>query len=186
LTPQRNQFDYVYLREELAALKGKKFDGKRNHIKRFKVKCPDYRFLPLAPDHKKEALALFDKWFKAREESKYFPRLAYTSQRGAVTNAFSFFDKLNLLGGALFAGGSMKGFTLGSRLNPETVSVHFLYSDPELSGIFQTILWEACNKTYSAFKYMNLEQDLGIPGLRTAKLSYHPLKLEEKFEVKPV
>lgn len=184
LVPQRNQFDYVYLREELAALKGKKFDGKRNHIRRFAARYPGYQFVPLAPGHAQEALVLFEKWFKVREESKYFPRVAYTSQKAAVTTAFALFEKLGLLGGALIFNGTMKGFTLGSRLNEEKVSVHFLYSDPEMPGSFQAILWEACNKTFSAFKYIDLEQDLGIPGLRTAKLSYHPAELEEKFEVK--
>lgn len=185
LTPLRNQFDYIYLTKELAELKGRKFDGKRNHIKRFKAKHPDYEFVPLTPDHRKEALELFERWFKIREESRYFPRLAYNAQKAAVTAAFSKFEQLELLGGALLIDRSLKGFTLGSQLNSEMVSVHFLYSDPELPGIFQTILWEACNKTFSAFKYIDLEQDLGIPGLRTAKLSYHPLRLEEKFEVTP-
>jgi len=184
LIPLRNQFDYLYLRQELAELKGRKFDGKRNHLKRFQLKHPGYQFVPLTPDLKAAALALFEKWFKVREESRYFPRLAYISQKGAISEAFALFEELRLSGGALLVDGQMKGFTLGSKINPATVSVHFLYSDPELPGIFQTILWEACNKTYSNYKYIDLEQDLGIPGLRTAKLSYQPLKLVEKFEVK--
>jgi hypothetical protein len=183
--PLRNQFDYLYLRQELAELKGRKFDGKRNHLKRFQAKHPDYRFVPLTPEHKKEALALFEKWFKVREESRHFPRLAYISQKGAITEAFALFAKLKLLGGALLVDGQLQGFTLGSKLNPETVAVHFLYSDPELPGGFQTILWEANNKCYGGFKYVDLEQDLGIPGIRQAKLSYQPFKLVEKFEVKP-
>ena len=183
-TPLRNQFDYIYATKDLAELKGRKFDGKRNHIKRFKVKFPGYEFIPLTADLKKEALTLFEKWFKVREESRFFPRLAHVAQRSAVSLAFSDFGLLDLFGGALLIEGKLKGFALGSRLNPETVAVHFLYSDPTLPGIFQTILHEACGSVFSGFKHVNLEQDMGIPGLRTAKLSYHPLKLEEKFEVK--
>ncbi len=186
LSPQRNQFDYVYLTTELAELKGRKFDGKRNHIKKFRAKFPAYEFAALTPDLKREALSLFDRWFKIREASRYFPKLAYARQKAAITEAFSNFEELKIIGGALLFEKSLKGFALGSPLNPETVSVHFLYSDPDLPGIFQTILWEAANKTFSSYKYMNLEQDLGIPGLRTAKLSYHPLKLEEKFEITPL
>ncbi|MFA5112697.1 MAG: phosphatidylglycerol lysyltransferase domain-containing protein [Candidatus Margulisiibacteriota bacterium] len=184
-SPLRNQFDYLYLRTDLAELKGRKYDGKRNHLKRFQARYPDYRFVALTPGHKKEALTLFEKWFQVREESRYFPRLAYISQKGAITEAFALFKPLNFLGGALMVNGQMKGFTLGSKLNPETVSVHFLYSDPELSGGFQTTLWEANNKCFSGFKHIDLEQDLGIPGIRKAKLSYQPCKLVEKFEVKP-
>lgn len=182
---QRSQYDYVYLTQDLAELKGRKFDGKRNHIKRFKRHFPDYQFIPIGPGYKTEALELFEKWFAKREESRYFPKLAHTAQKNALARAFANFEKLRLIGSALIADDKLKGFTLGSRLNPETASVHFLYADPQSPGSSQMLLWEACDKTYSKSKYLNLEQDLGIPGLRQAKLSYHPLKLEEKYEIKP-
>ncbi|MCU0641895.1 MAG: phosphatidylglycerol lysyltransferase domain-containing protein [Candidatus Margulisbacteria bacterium] len=184
LAPLRNQFDYLYLRQEIAELKGRKFDGKRNHLKRFQAKHPDYQFVPLTVGYKNEALALFEKWFKIREESRYFPRLAYISQKGAINAAFTLFDRLKLLGGVLLVDDQFQGFTLGSQINPETVSVHFLYVDPELPGGFPAVLWAACNNCYRGFKYIDLEQDLGIPGLRQAKLSYQPHQLVEKYEVK--
>ena len=184
LTPLRSQFDYLYLTQDLAQLKGRRFDGKRNHLKRFRRRVPDYAFVPLSPGHKKPALELFEKWFKVREESKYFPKLAHTAQKNAIVSAFDNFDKIKLFGSALLVEKELRGFTLGSFLNPETASVHFLYGDPDWPGISQAILWEACNKTYCNFKYVDLEQDLGIPGLRISKLSYHPIRLEKKFEVK--
>lgn len=45
------------------------------------------------------------------------------------------------------------------------------------------MLWEACRNTFSEFEFVNLEQDLGLPGLRKIKNSYHPIRLEEKFEI---
>lgn len=172
---QRNHYDYVYLTKYLAELKGRKFDGKRNHIKRFKRHFPNHQFIPIGPGYKAEALELFEKWFAKR-----------TAQKNALARAFTDFEKLELIGSALIADDKLKGFTIGSRLNPETASVHFLYADPQSPGSSQMLLWEACNKTYSGSKYINLEQDLGIPGLRQAKLSYHPLKLEKKYEIKPL
>lgn len=182
-TPLRNHFDYIYLRTDLAELKGRKYDGKRNHIKHFQRVHPSYEYVTLKPEMKAEALSLFEKWFTFREESKYFPKLAHTAQKDAITTAFDLFSALHLIGGALYVDNDLKGFALGSKLNPATASVHFMYGDPSLPGIAQILNWEAANKTFSDFKYLDLEQDLGIPGLRTAKLSYHPFKLEEKFEV---
>jgi uncharacterized protein len=181
--PLRNHFDYIYETKVLAELKGKKYDGKRNHVKKFQQRNPGYEYLPLNSSFKDEALALFERWFAIRAESKYFPRLAYTAQKAAVTAAFDNFERLQLRGGALLIDKKLRGFTLGSLINPELVSVHFMYGDPNLQGVSQTLLWEACNKTYAAVKYADLEQDLGIPGLRTMKLSYQPLKLEQKFEL---
>lgn len=183
LTCLRSHFDYIYLTEKLAELKGRKFDGKRNHIKRFKKHFPDYKYRPLNSSCKKEALELFEKWFKIREQSRFFPKLAHNSQKTALENAFSLFEELNLSGGVILVDHKLAGFVIGSPTNHETLSLHFLYTNPKLAGINQILLWEACNKTFKSYKYINLEQDLGIPGLRTAKLSYHPEKLERKFEI---
>ena len=108
------------------------------------------------------------------------------SRMEALTSAFSNIDKLKLFGGAILIEKTLRGFTLGSFLNPETACIHFMFGDPDLPGISQALLFEACNKTFSKFKYLNLEQDLGIPGLRTSKLSYHPLRLEKKFNLRPL
>ena len=185
LSEQRHQFDYVYSTKELAELKGRKFDGKRNHIKKFMRRFPAYEFVPLKPEFKEEALELFKRWFELRKASRYFPKLAYTAPLKALDFAFNNFDRLNLSGGALLVEKSLKGFVLGSILNPETIDIHFQYGHPDLPGISQTLLWEACRKTFAVFTYINLEQDLGIPGLRKAKLSYHPLWLEKRFEINP-
>jgi hypothetical protein len=111
--------------------------------------------------------------------------LAYTAQKAALEEAFKYCDQLELRGGAIKLNGQVAGFMIGSRLNKNTLDAHFQYGRPEITGIFPALLWEVCNKTYTESKYINLEQDLGIPGLRQSKLSYHPFKLVEKFEITP-
>ncbi|MFA6549257.1 MAG: phosphatidylglycerol lysyltransferase domain-containing protein [Candidatus Margulisiibacteriota bacterium] len=179
----RAHCDYVYDRKKLAELKGKEFDGKRNHIKKFTRRHPHYQFVPLRPEDKKAALELFEKWFSVRQESRFFPRLAHIAQKKAVEQAFLHFEALHLIGGALKDGDALIGFTIGSQLNTHTASVHFAYADPSSAGSAQSLLSEACNKLFNAFPFVNLEQDLGIPGLRKAKLSYHPLRIEKKYEI---
>ena len=180
----RSQFDYIYSIKDLAELKGKKYDGKRNHIKRFIKHFPDFKFESLSSDHKEAAFGLFEKWFEARKDSRFFPKLAYLSQKSALQAAFSYFNELKLKGGAVFNGNRLLGFFIGSRLNSDTIDLHFLYSDPAVQGAYQFLLREACGRTFSSFKYINLEQDLGIPGLRQSKLSNHPVHLEKKYEVR--
>ena len=183
IAPLRNQFDYIYNVKELAELKGKKFYGKRNHIKRFKKHFPAYKFVALEPSLKNQALELFEKWFEIRKESRYFPKLAQAAQKNALEAAFLNFDRLNLLGTAILVDDSLSGFILGSQLNSDTFCAHFMYCHPDLSGISQTLLWEACRKTFARYTFLNLEQVLGIPGIRISKLSYQPVKMEKKFEI---
>lgn len=178
----RNHFDYIYERSALAELKGKKFDGKRNHVKGFQRRHQDYQIIRLSEHQKDDALPLFEEWFKERQDSRYFPKMAHEAQRSAITRAFDNFEELDLLGCALYINNEMKGFILGSRLNSRTAAIHFLYAHPAVKGIFQVLLWEACRTVLADFELINLEQDLGIPGLRKAKLSNQPVKLEKKFE----
>jgi len=183
ITPLRSHFDYVYQRKTLAELKGRKFDGKRNHIKKFTEHFANYKYITLDPGSKKEALKLFEIWFEMKKHSRFFPKLAYLSQKGAVEKAFYYFNQLKFIGGAIFIDQEMSGFIMASPLNKKTLDVHFMYGHPGVRGVSQVLLWEACNKTFKNYELLNLEQDLGIPGLRKSKLSYYPLQLEEKFEL---
>ncbi|MFC1540747.1 DUF2156 domain-containing protein [Candidatus Margulisiibacteriota bacterium] len=182
----RNQFDYVYQTKALARLKGKKYDGKRNHIKRFVERFPDYKYIPLEKIDAKKAHRLFEIWFEMKKHSRFFPKLAYQSQKNALKEAFELFDELHFTGGAIELEGEMSGFVLASPLSAKMLDVHFMYGHPALQGNSQVLLWEACNKTFSSFEELNLEQDLGIPGLRRSKLSYYPLRLEKKYEIQPI
>lgn len=186
VTELRGQADYLYEVKTLAELKGRKFDGKRNHLKQFQRRHPDYEFAPLTGSLKEACLAVFEAWFAARQESRYFPRLAYTAQRAALEKAFKYYDRLALVGGAMKIAGQVAGFMIGSTLNKQTLDAHFQYARPDIPGIFPALLWAACNKSYQEYKFINLEQDLGIPGLRQSKLSYQPFKLLEKFELTPL
>jgi len=181
----RSQFDYIYLREELAGLRGKKYDGKRNHVKRFKKNHPDWVYIPLGPFMRDPVFALFESWCCTKRDSIYFQRLDEESQHRALSRAFDAFTELDMLGGVVQAGGQVVGFILGSPLNRDTITVHFQYGDPEAPGVMQVLLQESAAQTFSGFTYLNLEQDLGIVGLRTSKLSYHPLKLVKKYQIEP-
>ncbi|MFH1761001.1 MAG: phosphatidylglycerol lysyltransferase domain-containing protein [bacterium] len=180
----RSHFDYIYLQKDLAELKGKKYDGKRNHINKFTKMCPDNKFVPIEVKHKKDALELFEKWFEIRKESRFFPKLAYNSQKQAIEKSFKYFEQLALSGGAIICNNKLQGFIIGSRLNAETISVHFAYGHPAVSGITPALFNKAGKTVFGNYKYINLEQDLGIPGLRKSKLSYHPHHLERKFEIR--
>lgn len=183
VSPLRDHFDYLYLTKTLSELKGRNFDGKRNHIKKFLAKCPDCQYLPLTAASQADALGLFEKWFKLRKKTGYFQRLAYHAQKNALRRAFEDYEKLSLFGGGFFSGNELRGYTIGSRLNAETAAVHFHYGDPHFPGVSPALHSQACQKTFAHFKFVNLEQDLGIPGLRKSKLSYHPIRLEKKFKV---
>ncbi len=185
MVPLRDHFDYVYEMQDLIELKGKKYDGKRNQIKKFARLHPGYEFVRLEKDHLEGALDLFGRWLRERENgngagSTTMPA-SHDCQRHALEGAFANFDRLNLKGGAICVAGQMEGFIVGSAGDAVTVTAHLQYANYKLPGIYQALLWETCRNILSSYTYINLEEDLGIPGLRKTKLSYQPHHLEKKF-----
>lgn len=189
--PLRDHFDYLYRVEDLAELKGNKHDGKRNQIKKFLRNNPEHRLVPLAESHRLQACEVFQRWSRQRMENGANGSGAPDSaasvfcQEQALKRAFADFQSLELRGLGIRTEERMDGFLLGSLLNAETAVIHFLYADSSLRGIYQLLLQESCRTVFSAQRWINLEEDLGIPGLRRTKMSYDPVRLEKKFLITP-
>ncbi len=181
----RDQFDYLYWREEMVSLKGKKFDGKRNLIRRFQSSFPDYEIKSMDQNWRREAMNFFLCWAEQKGGKESLSPLNFKDQARALELAFELWTALDLIGGALIIRGEIKGFFIASSLNRQTAVIHFHYADLKLPGASQTLLWEACRQKLSPFPLINLEQDLGHPGLKRAKLSYHPCHLVAKYDVYP-
>ena len=175
--PERDYFDYIYLREDLALLKGKKFQSKRNHINNFKKRY-EYEYAPITPELIPQCLKLECKWYKANETEDDAEDLNF--ERISMTYALNHYDELGLLGGALLVDGKVIAFTFGAQINHDTFGVHVEKADVNYEGAYTVINQEFASRLPEEFVYVNREEDLGIPGLRQAKLSYNPVILLEK------
>jgi hypothetical protein len=179
ITPDRDQFDYLYSREDLATLEGNRYHAKRNHINAFEREHP-YEFVPLEGRLVVRALELANRWCSVRgcEDD-----LGLTGEYEAVVAVLSHYDALGLTGRAVLVGGRLAAFAVGEPLNPDTAVVHLEKADPGLRGLYPLINRLFCERL-EGVKFVNREQDLGLVGLRRAKQSYHPLRLVEKYAVR--
>ena len=174
---ERNYFDYIYLREDLAALKGKKFQAKRNHINKFK-KNYSYSYLSITPDIIPQCMEVEKIWCEANlnEDDKE----ALKKEKCAMLFSMQHFEKLGITGGAIFADGKIIAFTYGSPINNNTFGIHVEKADVNYEGIFSVINQEFAIRIPEQYIFINREEDLGLPGLRQSKLSYNPVLLLEK------
>jgi uncharacterized protein len=177
--PDRDQFDYVYLVEDLTTLKGRKYHRKRNHIKRFKEKY-SYQCIPLTSDRISECLELQDNWCDLRN-GEAIPSLA--NEALAVKEALTHFETLGIKGAAVLINGKVEAFTLGEALNPETVVIHVEKTNPAYEGLYPAINQAFLQQEWSGYTYVNREQDLGKEGLRKAKESYFPHHMVDKYSI---
>lgn len=176
---ERDFFDYLYLREDLQHLKGRKYQPKRNHINKFTSKY-QWEFTQLNSKNCFDCLPLLDKWQeKALEKS---PELLsdYEKERKVIEYLFNNFDDLDLFAGAITTENQIVAFSIGSKINENTFDVHIEKADRDYEGAFALINREMATHIPENYLYINREEDLGIEGLRKAKMSYYPIKLIEK------
>lgn len=172
----RDHFDYLYLRSDLAELKGKEFQPKRNHVNKFR-KQYDYSYLPLTENIVRDCINLYDKWCEDRRCSG---DEGLMQERQALTFSLNHLQELGVVGGSLWVSGTMVAFTFGVPVNYDTFCVHAEKALGRYEGAYNVINQEFARHLPECFIYLNREEDLGIAGLRKAKESYRPVRLLEK------
>ena len=178
----RDGFDYVYAIDDLADLKGRKFQKKRNHLNRFRSDHPEAVCVPLGPDNLGQARQMVADWFRQRLAED--PHGEYLLEEIAIDRAFRHFRPLGMEGVMLMEGGQVLAVTLASRLSRSTMDVHFEKGREDVEGAYAAVNWAFARylrEKYPELRYLNREDDLGLEGLRKAKLSYQPHHFEEKY-----
>ena len=174
----RDGHEYVYAIDDLADLKGKKYQPKRNHINRFLLEYPDARILPLNDETLPDAEALANRWYQRRTDEE-----DAGMEHVALRRAFDHYKELGMVGLVMYVGEQVVAMTMGSFLSPDTVDVHFEKADTDFGGAYAVInraFARHIRDKYPAVKFLNREDDMGLEGLRKAKLSYHPHHMVEK------
>lgn len=177
----RDNFDYVYNREDLLLLAGRKYHSKKNHLNSFKKNYPDAQYMPITEDIITQCKLNINGWYKKHGT---FDDPILTTERNAIIEVLNHFEALELKGGALFLDKRVVAFTFGEQLNADTAVIHVEKADPEVRGAYPAINQGFVEHAWGDVLYINREEDMGIEGLRKAKLSYKPVKLVEKFNAK--
>ncbi|WP_163339100.1 DUF2156 domain-containing protein [Desulfopila sp. IMCC35008] len=168
----RDNFDYLYRREDLSDLRGRRYHKKRNLIKAF-VKAHEFTAEPLLDEHIPAAIEILDTWRRGQSEDG-----DYTAAREGLEKSW----ELQLCGGIYFVGNKPVGYSLGEEIaDGSSFVIHFEKGVPGYKGLFQFI-----NQSFAAilpefYQTINREQDLGDPGLRQAKHSYKPTGYVYKY-----
>ena len=179
IEPTRDHFDYVYLRDDLVSLAGSKYRSKRNHINQL-LRTYSYQYSDLAPDHIQDCIELQDRWC---EMKRCEDDLDLLGEWDAVKEILKSYTSLEVQGAVITIENKVVAFTIGQMLNNDTAVVHIEKADPEIPGLYPVINQQFCENNLKNVKYINREQDLGILGLREAKLSYYPDHMVQKFRI---
>jgi uncharacterized protein len=180
LVPDRNHFEYVYRAADLAELPGKNYLTIRRQINKFRKNCTNV-VEPISKENWEDVKRFLIEWceWKGCEGD---PVLAH--EKEAVFFAIDHFDQLPLRGLIIRVFSKIGAISLYEPMTSETALVHFEKGLPDCEGIYKAINNEAAVRLAKNFAYINRESDLGVAGLREAKLRYHPHHMVEVFSMK--
>lgn len=180
ISADRDWFDYLYEKDAIMSLSGRKYATQRNHINKFKKLYDNYLFEEITENNIPEIIE-FTKNFSfnsAKDES------AETELQICIS-VLENYKKYSLLGGALRIDGKIVGYSIGEIIG-DTLIVHIEKADISYHGAYQMVT-NSFLRMYAdndTVKFVNREEDCGDEGLRKSKLSYNPVELIEKNTVK--
>ena len=178
---ERDMDNYVYTTEKLITLSGKKLHGKRNHINKFKELYPNHSYEPLTADNLEKIRPFLEEWYQKKAQTD----ASILTEKTALENALANFDALELKGGILLVEDKVVAFSIGEQLNEDTALIHFEKADTDYQGAYPMINQQFVEHAWNHLTYVNREDDMGIEGLRKAKLSYQPDLMVEMYSATP-
>jgi hypothetical protein len=179
----RASWEYLHNARELAELSGNKYMRKRNRVNQFRKQNP-YSYAPITPEILPRVAAFQKEWCESYREFSGFESIERESE-GIVRNILGNWERLpQLMGGFIETMGSIAAYTIAEDAGDGIVMIHF-----EKAGLLYNAAFQAINKEFlvhegGRFTVVNREEDMSDPGLRDAKMSYHPAGFVKKFTVK--
>ena len=198
----RGDSDYIYSAESLATLAGNLYRKKRNHVSRFNRTYGQFELRHITPKNLGVALDIEKQWLKSvASESACEPACeceeaaraecsedekSRMAEYCAIEESLRHFDALGMKGAILYAGEVPVGMTMASEIIPGVWDIHFEkvigeYADNGGYAVINKLFAERL--VAAGATLINREEDIGLEGLRKAKLSYYPLTILDKTHV---
>lgn len=171
----RDNEEYIYRTEDMIRLPGKKLRMKKNHLNGFLRQYADYQYEAITKENLEDAKAGIHDWFLRHGDIE--------EEEQAIKRCFDHWDALGVKGAVIRIYGKVEAFTNGDSINEKMAHIIFEKANPEIRGLYQAINRDFLIHEFADTEFVNREEDLGLPGLREAKMGYHPDHLTEKYDV---
>lgn len=178
IEPEPIRSDYVFALTDLRELKGNKYSPKRNFIKRCRTQNPEV--VRLDSSMKAECLAIDERWLVT--QPKPWP-VSVTDEISALSITMDNFEKLALHRIGIRVNGRMEAIAIGAPLSSDTFLLSIQKASREVTGLYQLIFHEFAMSIPAPYVFLNFEEDMGLPALKQAKESWHPVQMVQKCRI---
>ncbi len=176
-TLNRDRSDYIYLTQNLIQLSGRKYHKKKNHLNRFFEEYVGFTFETIESSNITELIETWKKWDNIENNE------ALANESKGIISVLEHYNDLDLRGGLLRFDNKIIAFSFGEVVSNDICVIHIEKANTNYRGAYQAINQQLLLHCFDSILYVNREEDLGIEGLRKAKMSYNPDIILEKYEV---
>lgn len=177
VTEERDSFDYIYLQEDLAELKGRKFSSKKNKVNKFK-KTYNFTYEKISKENIEDIRCFQREWSENRKEDAII-----VSETLGIEELLNNYETLELRGGVIKVNGKIVAYAIGEKLTENMGVIHIEKGISDYQGSYQMINMYVAKEEFPDVEFLNREDDFGSLGLRGAKLSYQPIKFIKKYSI---
>lgn len=187
-TAERDIFDYVYDAEKIRTVKGRKLSGKRNHLNYFDREYAGRVERRLLDENDfEECFSLLKAWNEGKSGDADFEDSIddeFVGMKKLFDNYSTLKDRLKIYG--VFIDGKLEAFSMGEKLTDDMALIHIEKANADIRGLYPYINKMFVADEFPDVAWVNREEDMGIEGLRKAKMSYYPERFVEKYTVREV
>lgn len=170
----RDNSDYIYETKQMIELSGKKLHGKKNHFNYFCNTYP-HEYVRLTMSDMPACKELFGRWMNNSDDSNA------ENAKAATLRVMDNLENLNITAGGILVDGTLVAASFAEPVSEDTVLVHLEFADQSYRGVYPAMSQRFCQNEWSNYKYVNREEDMGLSGLRQAKLAYRPAYILDKY-----
>lgn len=175
---RRDLSDYIYNTSDLATLSGKKLHKKRNRLNKF-IKAYQYEYVTITPDNVDFLKSAVDYLYTDEEKQND----DFVDENRAINELVNNFASLNLKAGVLTVDGAIIAYSIGEMQNHDTALIHTEKANREYDGAYSAINYEFVRHEFAETSFINREEDMGIEGLRQAKMAYNPIAFNNVYSI---
>lgn len=180
IAEDRDLMEYMYRTERMAAFSGRSLRKRRSEANTFWNIYGDRASVRLIEqaDHQ-DILEFENLWLEQSSEDHDMEALRREARM--IGRQLDHFDELGLSGIVLRIDGAVHGFGYGVKLSDAHYDAVIEKGDRDVPHIYKVLRKESVRQCAMDCTYVNMEEDVGIPGLRTLKLAYKPEYLLSKY-----
>ena len=183
ITYDRDYSEYIYSVDNMSVLPGRALAPKRNRIRAF---YSDYeghiRIENINKDNIEAVKVYQSEWLAERKKTLEDSML--DTENKAVSLYLNHFEEFGFKGIVVSVYGKIVGYAAGFPLSEDTMDETIEKGSRNITGIYQLLCNEFAVICCKDYRYINREEDIGLPGLRRAKESYCPVRMIDKYIAK--